>query len=293
MKLLSGYKASDYFLIKLSKKIQYLRSINIVPCLAIILNDNSYASSVYVANKLKLCRKLHIKSKLFKLGLTTSTKKILRLIHKLNNDKTINGLSVLLPLNKKIPERLIIDAIDPTKDVDCFHNYNVGKMWTAKKLTNVLKPCTPFGIMTLLNYYQISLESKNVLIINRSNIVGKPLAALLLQENASVNICHSKTKNLKSICKKADIVITAIGKAKYFDKSFFKNNAVIIDVGINRDKNNKLCGDVNIESLKNFHGYISPVPGGVGPMTIVMLINNLVNLTIQQNKFKCLKVNAY
>ena len=284
MNILSGYKARDYLLTKLSKKIQYLKSHKIVPCLAIILNNNSYASSVYVANKQKLCAKLHIKSQLFKLNSSTTTQKMLQLIHKLNTDKKINGLFVQLPINKKVSEKMVIDAIDPIKDVDCFHNYNVGKIWTAKQSTNIIKPCTPAGIIALLHYYHISLEGKNVLIINRSNIVGKPLAALLLQENATVTICHSKTKKLKNICKQADVVITAVGKPNYFDKSFFKNNAVIIDVGINRDKNNKLCGDVAIDSFKNFHGYISPVPGGVVPMTVIILINNLINLTIYQNK---------
>lgn len=286
MKILYGYAARDRLLIKISKKIQYLKSHCIIPSLAVILNNNSHASLVYIANKQKICEKLHIKFKLFKLDQSSTAQEMLKLIHKLNNDKKINGIFVQLPISKKIPERIVIDAINPIKDVDCFHNYNVGKIWTTKNEAIILSPCTPAGIIALFDYYQISLEGKNVVIVNRSNIIGKPLAALFLQKNATVTVCHSKTKGLKNICKKADIVITAIGQANYFDKSYFRNNAIIVDVGINWDKNNKPCGDVNMSSLKKFHGYISPIPGGVGPLTVAMLINNLVNLTMIQNKIK-------
>ncbi len=283
MKILSGTNARANFLKSLKKQVANLKKKHITPTLAIILNNDSYASSVYVANKQKLCKELGIKSKLFKLPSNTTNKKMLALIDKLNKDKKINGLFVQLPTSDKIDDYAVINAICPNKDVDCFHNQNVGKIWTAKFANNLIKPCTAAGVIELLKFHKIPLEGKLVAIVNRSNIVGKPLATLFLQENATPIICHSRTKNMKEICKQADIVVAAIGKPKFFDQSYFKKNAVIIDVGINRDANNKLCGDVDVQSLKNFTGWLSPVPGGVGPMTVLMLINNLVILTKKQH----------
>lgn len=283
MKILSGTNARANFLKSLKKQVANLKRKHITPTLAIILNNDSYASSVYVNNKQKLCKELGIKSKLFKLPASTSNKQMLALISKLNKDEKINGLFVQLPTSDKIDDDAVINAINPDKDVDCFHNQNVGKIWTTKEPKNLIKPCTAAGVIELLKFHRIPMEGKLVAIVNRSNIVGKPLATLFLQENATPIVCHSRTKNLKGICKQADIVIAAIGKAKFFDKSYFKNDAVIVDVGINRDANNKLCGDVNVESLKNFKGWLSPVPGGVGPMTVLMLINNLVILTKKQH----------
>lgn len=282
MKLMSGIKARQNFLKKLKKEIACLKKKNITPTLAIILNNDSYASSVYVANKQKLCKELGINSKLFKLPATTTTKKMLALIDKLNKDKKINGLFVQLPTSPLIDDDAVINAISPLKDVDCFHNENVGKIWTAKDASNLIKPCTAAGIIELLKFHRIPMEGKSVAIVNRSNIVGKPLATLFLQENATPTILHSRSKNTKEICKQSDIVVVAVGKANYFDQSYFKKDAVIVDVGINRDINNKLCGDVCLKSLKNFKGWLSPVPGGVGPMTVLMLINNLVILTKKQ-----------
>ncbi|XQP55961.1 MAG: bifunctional 5,10-methylenetetrahydrofolate dehydrogenase/5,10-methenyltetrahydrofolate cyclohydrolase [Mycoplasmoidaceae bacterium] len=283
MKLLLGKEAREHFLSGLRKDIAALKRKHITPTLAIILNNDSYASSVYVANKEKLCKDLGIKSKLFKLPASTTNKQMLSLINKLNKDKNINGLFVQLPTSDKINDDEVINAICPLKDVDCFHNYNVGKIWTASDASNLIKPCTAAGVIELLKYYNIPLQGKNVAIVNRSNIVGKPLATLFLQENATPTICHSRTRNTKEICKKADIVVAAVGKANFFDNSYFKKDAVIVDVGINRGADNKVCGDVNIKSLKNFTGAISPVPGGVGPMTVLMLINNLVILTKKQH----------
>ncbi|MBQ0045615.1 MAG: bifunctional methylenetetrahydrofolate dehydrogenase/methenyltetrahydrofolate cyclohydrolase [Mycoplasma sp.] len=283
MKLLSGINARANFLKSLKRQVANLKKRNITPTLAIILNNDSYASSVYVANKQKLCKELGIKSKLFKLPASTTNKQMLALISRLNKDKKINGLFVQLPTSDKIDDDAVINAICPDKDVDCFHNQNVGKIWTASDASNLIKPCTAAGVIELLKFHRIPMEGKLVAIVNRSNIVGKPLATLFLQENATPVILHSRSKNTKEICKQADIVITAVGRAKFFDQSYFKKDAVIVDVGINRDANNKLCGDVNVESLKNFIGWLSPVPGGVGPMTVLMLINNLVILTKKQH----------
>lgn len=282
MKLMSGIKVRDNLIKSLKRQVANLKKKHITPTLAIILNNDSYASSVYVANKQKLCKELGIKSKLFKLAESTTTKQMLALISKLNKDKKINGLFVQLPTSDLIDDNEVINAISPSKDVDCFHNENVGKIWTTKTPRDLIKPCTAAGVIDLLKFHRIPMDGKSVAIVNRSNIVGKPLATLFLQENATPTICHSHTKNLKEICRKSDIVIAAIGKANFFDKSYFKKDAVVVDVGINRDANNKLCGDVNIKSLKDFKGWLSPVPGGVGPMTVVMLINNLIILTKQQ-----------
>lgn len=283
MKILSGLEVRDAFSKKIKKEVSSLKT---KPTLAIILNNDSYASDVYVRNKIKLCDKLGIKTKLFKLPASTTTKQMLALIDKLNKDKKINGLFVQLPTGDKINDDEVINAISPLKDVDCFHNYNVGKIWTAYKIDQYIKPCTAAGVIELLKHHKVPMYGKNVVIVNRSNIVGKPLATLFLHENATVTICHRYTPNVKDYTKKADIVVVAIGVANHFDKSYFKNNAVIVDVGINRDKDNKICGDLNVKSLKGFKGAITPVPGGVGPMTVTMLINNLIILTKQQLKSK-------
>lgn len=286
MKILSGIKARENFIKGLKKEVALLKKAKITPTLAIILNNDSYASSVYVRNKSKLCADLGIKTKLFKLPAKTTNKQMLNLIDKLNKDKKINGLFVQLPTSNLIDDNAVINAISPLKDVDCFNNFNVGKTWTVSKNSrDLIKPCTAAGVIEILKYYKIKMDGKNVVIINRSNIVGKPLLTLFLLENATVTCCHSHTKNLKEITKKADIVVCAVGKAKQFDKSYFRNDAVIIDVGINRDpKTNKVCGDVKAESLKGFKGALTPVPGGVGPMTVLMLINNLVTLTRLQRR---------
>jgi len=286
MKILSGIEARENYLANLKKQIDSLKEKGITPTLAIILNNDSYASGVYVKNKMKLCSDLGINAKLFKLPESTTNEEMLALINKLNHDKEINGLFVQLPVSKNINADEMIQAIDPNKDVDCFNNVNVGKIWTASSSDGLIKPCTPYGVIELLKYHNIDLSGKNVVIVNRSNIVGKPLAALMLQQNATVTICHSKTKDMKSFTKNADVVICAVGKPCFFDYTYFKKDAILIDVGINRDANNKLCGDINISTFKDFDGAISPVPGGVGPMTVLMLINNLVIVTKKQNGVK-------
>jgi len=286
MKFLFGKEARENYLVNLKKQIALLKEKGITPSLAIILNNNSYASGVYVKNKIKLCSDLGVSARLFKLPESTTNKEMLDLINKLNNDKHINGLFVQLPVSKNIDADQMIQAIDPSKDVDCFNNINVGKIWTSSSSDDLIKPCTPYGVIELLKYYNIDLNGKNVVIINRSNIVGKPLAALMLQQHATVTICHSRTKDLKAFTKNADIVVCAIGKPYFFDYTYFKKDAILIDVGINRDTKNLLCGDIDISTFKDFDGAISPVPGGVGPMTVLMLINNLVIVTKKQNGVK-------
>jgi len=286
MKLLSGKEARENYLAHLKKQIATLKEKGITPTIAIILNNESYASGVYVRNKMQLCSDLGINAKLFKLPESTTNDEMLALINKLNNDKEINGLFVQLPVSKNINADEMIQAINPEKDVDCFNNVNVGKIWTASHSDDLIKPCTPYGVIELLKYHKIDLTGKHVVIVNRSNIVGKPLAALMLQQNATVSICHSRTKDIKAFTKNADVVVCAVGKANFFDSTYFKKDAILIDVGINRDANNKLCGDIDISTFKDFDGAISPVPGGVGPMTVLMLINNLVIVTKKQNGVK-------
>ncbi|MDR3249975.1 MAG: bifunctional methylenetetrahydrofolate dehydrogenase/methenyltetrahydrofolate cyclohydrolase, partial [Mycoplasmataceae bacterium] len=257
-----------------------------IPSIVIIQIGNNQASNVYVRNKLKLCEKLAVNGKLKHLEENIAEIELIKLIKNLNDDKNVNGILVQLPLPGHIDENKIIETINPIKDVDCFHLENVGKIWTAKKRFKGILPCTPDGIIEILKRSHIEMEGKNVVILGRSNIVGKPLAALFLLENATVTICHSKTNNLINICSRADVLVAAIGKAKFITKAYTNNHQIIVDVGMNRDENNKLCGDVDFENVKDCVYAISPVPGGVGPMTIVMLIKNLISATKLQNDKK-------
>lgn len=239
--------------------------------LAVILVGEDPASQVYVRNKKAGCEYVGIRSESYELPEDTSEEEILSLIDRLNADDKINGILVQLPLPKHIDEDKVLLRIDPKKDVDGFHPVNVGNLSIG---TPGFISCTPNGIIQLLKKSGINAEGKHCVIIGRSNIVGKPMANLMLRENATVTICHSKTVNLKEICKTADILIVAIGRAKMVDASYVKPGAVVIDVGMDRDENGKLCGDVDFESVKDVAGYITPVPGGVGPMTIAMLLYN-------------------
>lgn len=245
------------------------------PHLVIVQTGNNYASNVYIKNKMKLADELKINVSHIQLE-NPSENGIMKLIEKLNNDNNVHGILIQLPLNDGINEKKVINAISPFKDVDCFHPYNVGKMWIDCKEKDILIPCTPHGIIKMLEYYNVNLESKNAVIIGRSNIVSKPLASLLISKNCTVQICHSKTKNLKELTNQADIVISAIGKANFIDKSFVKDKAIIIDVGINRLDNGKICGDVNYLECIEKAQLITPVPFGVGPMTLIMLFYNLL-----------------
>lgn len=241
--------------------------------LAVILVGEDPASQVYVNNKKKACEYCGINSESFELPETTSEGELLSLIDKLNKDVDVDGILVQLPLPKEIDEDKVIMAIDPAKDVDGFHISNVGSLCVGRK---GLVSCTPAGIIELLKRYNITIEGKECVVIGRSNIVGKPMALLLLRENGTVTVCHSRTKNLKDVTKRADILVVAIGKPKFIDASFVKDGAVVIDVGIHRNEEGKLCGDVDFDSVKDKTSAITPVPGGVGPMTIAMLMNNCV-----------------
>lgn len=241
--------------------------------LAVILVGEDPASQVYVNNKKKACEYCGINSESFESPETTSEGELLSLIDKLNKDADVDGILVQLPLPKEIDEDKVIMAIDPAKDVDGFHISNVGSLCVGRK---GLVSCTPAGIIELLKRYNITIEGKECVVIGRSNIVGKPMALLLLRENGTVTVCHSRTKDLKDVTKRADILVVAIGKPKFIDASFVKDGAVVIDVGIHRNEEGKLCGDVDFDSVKDKTSAITPVPGGVGPMTIAMLMNNCV-----------------
>ena len=242
-------------------------------CLAVIQVGNDPASSVYVGNKKKACAYVGIESLAYELPEETTEEELLTIIDKLNKDANVHGILCQLPLPKHINEDHVIKAISPKKDVDGFHPQNVGALVIGEK---GFVSCISAGIIQLLKRSNIEMDGKHCVVVGRSNIVGKPMSLLMLRENATVTICHSHTKNLKEICKEADILIVAIGKPQFIDKEYVKDGAVVIDVGIHRDENNKLCGDVKYDEVEPVASYITPVPGGVGPMTIAMLMHNCV-----------------
>lgn len=248
-------------------------------CLAVIQVGNDPASSVYVNNKKKACAYIGIESLSYELPEETTEEELLKLIEELNGRKDVNGILVQLPVPKHIDENAIIRAIDPKKDVDGFHPQSVGALCIGQP---GFVSCTPAGIIELLKRSHVDICGKNCVVIGRSNIVGKPMALLMLRENATVTVAHSKTQDLKEICKKADILIVAIGRPQFIDASYVKEGAVVIDVGIHRNENNKLCGDVDFESVSPVASAITPVPGGVGPMTIAMLMKNCVDSVLLQ-----------
>lgn len=271
--LIDGKKVSQTVKDELKVKVSKLKKNRREITLVVILVGSDPASQVYVKNKQIACDYVGIKSKTYNLPETTSQKELLELVKELNQDKKVNGILVQLPLPNHIDEDLVIKTISPLKDVDGFHPENVGKLSIGQA---GFVSCTPAGIIELLKYYDIEIEGKNCVVIGRSNIVGKPMAMLLLRENGTVTICHSKTKDIKSITKQADILIAAIGKAKFITKDYIKEDAVVIDVGMNKDEDGKLCGDVDFDDVKDHIKAITPVPGGVGPMTIAMLLDNCV-----------------
>lgn len=265
----------------LKKEVENLKLKGINPGLAVVLVGEDSASKIYVKNKKKCCDELGIFSEEFYFPEDTSEKEILNLIEKLNKDKKINGILVQLPLPSHINQKNITESILPEKDVDAFHSSTIGNLLTNHA---ELLPCTPAGIIEIFHRENISLTGKHCVIIGRSNIVGKPLAFMLINEDATVTVCHSKTKKLSEICKNADIIICAVGKAKFLKRNMIKEGAVIIDVGINRYENGKICGDVDFDDVKNIASAITPVPGGVGPLTIAMLMKNTITATKIQNK---------
>ena len=247
--------------------------------LAVVIVGNDPASRVYVNNKKKACEAVGFQSYEYALDENTTQEQLLDLVNVLNRDDRVNGILVQLPLPKHIDEKAVINAISPDKDVDAFHPINVGKIMIGEYS---FLPCTPAGVMRLIESTCTDITGKQCVVIGRSNIVGKPQAMLLLQKNGTVTICHSKTKNLKEICLGADILVVAIGRANFVTGDMIKEGAVVIDVGMNRLENGKLCGDVEFESAEKKASFITPVPGGVGPMTIAMLMKNTLTAAKQQ-----------
>lgn len=270
MILLNGKIVSDYIKEKLKEKIYYMNEIT----LAVIQVGDNPASSVYVNNKRKMCEYVGIEFKHYKLDENITQCDLLKLIQNLNNNNNITGILVQLPLPKHLNEEDICSSIVPEKDVDGFHEINMGRLTLGKYS---LVPCTPKGVIKLLKYYDVEIAGKECVVVGRSNIVGKPMALLMLQEDATVTVCHSKTQNLKEVCKRADILICAIGKPKFFNKDYIKEGAVVVDVGIHRQENGELCGDVDFDDVKDIVSAITPVPKGVGAMTILMLIVNCID----------------
>ena len=272
--IIDGKRISQEIKDELKEKVAALKEEGKECCLAVVQVGNDPASSVYVRNKKRACEYIGMKSLSFELPEDTTEESLLELIDRLNADVSVHGILVQLPLPKQIDEDKIIKAISPKKDVDGFHPENVGNLVTGGQ---GFVSCTPAGIIELLKRSNIEIEGKNCVVIGRSNIVGKPMALLMLRENATVTIAHSRTKNLKELTKTADILIVAIGKPEYITADYVKNGAVVIDVGIHRDENNKLCGDVKFDEVEPHCAAITPVPGGVGPMTIAMLMYNCVH----------------
>lgn len=271
--LIDGKQISQELKDELKEQATLLKAQGTTVSLAVIQVGSDPASSVYVRNKKKACAYIGIESLSYELAEETTEKELLDLIEKLNQDDAVNGILVQLPLPKQINEEKVIQAISPQKDVDGFHVQNVGALCVG---SNGHISCTPLGIIELLKRSGIDITGKHCVVLGRSNIVGKPMSLLLLRENGTVTICHSKTQNLKEITRQADILIVAIGKPKFVDDSFIKDGAVIIDVGIHRNEENKLCGDVDFEKVAPHTSAITPVPGGVGPMTIAMLMHNCI-----------------
>lgn len=265
---------------EIAVEVAELKKKGIEPALAVVIVGEDPASKVYVSNKKKACEKAGIISIEYALPETTTQEELLALIDTLNNDPKVNGILVQMPLPKGLDEREVINAISPQKDVDAFHPENVGRIMIGEYS---FLPCTPAGIVILLERYNVDISGKHCVIIGRSNIVGKPMSMLMLQKNATVTVCHSKTADLKGICKQADIIIAAVGRPKFVAEDMIKDGAVIIDVGINRDENNKLCGDVDFDAVKDKVSLITPVPGGVGPMTVTVLLKNTLKAAILQN----------
>lgn len=252
----------------------------ITPGLAVVIVGDDPASRVYVNNKKKACELVGFKSEEYALGADTTQEELLELVKTLNEKPDINGILVQLPLPKHLDDKAVIEAINPLKDVDAFHAVNVGKIMLGEY---DFLPCTPAGVMEMLHAYDIPVCGKNCVVIGRSNIVGKPMAMLLLHENATVTICHSRTQNLSEICAGADILVAAVGRPKFVTPDMVKDGAVVIDVGMDRDENGKLCGDVDFDAVKDKCSYITPVPGGVGPMTIATLMKNTLKAALVQN----------
>ena len=278
--IIDGKKISAAIRAEIAEEVKEMKAQGINPGLAVIIVGENPASQVYVRNKGKACEEVGIYSEIIEMPEETTEAALLAKIDELNARKEISGILVQLPLPKHINEASVIAAISPDKDVDAFSEVNVGKIMIGN---HRFLPCTPAGVMELITRSGIEIAGKNAVVIGRSNIVGKPQAMLLLHANATVTICHSRTKNLAEICRTADILVVAIGKADFVTADMVKPGAVVIDVGMNRKANGKLTGDVDYASVSEVAGYITPVPGGVGPMTITMLLKNTLTAAREQN----------
>lgn len=277
--IIDGKELAKHIREELKEEVKELKNAEIYPKLAVIMVGDDPASKVYVRNKSRACEDVGIEYEEYLLPAKTTREELLELIEKLNNDERVHGILVQSPLPEGLDANEAFRTILPKKDVDGFHPVNVGKLSLNQ---DCFVSCTPYGIIKMLEAYNVPIEGANAVIIGRSNIVGKPLAQCLLNKNATVTICHSKTKNLKEITKKADILIAAIGKSKFVTEDMVKENATVIDVGINRNEEGKLVGDTDFENIKEKVSFITPVPGGVGPMTIAMLMYNVVKAAKQQ-----------
>lgn len=278
--LISGKEVSAKVKAQIHEETLAVKEKGVTPGLAVVIVGNDPASRVYVNSKKKACAEVGFESYEYALPEETTQEELLGLVEKLNKDSKVNGILVQLPLPKQIDENAVINAINPEKDVDAFHPFNVGKIMIGDF---AYLPCTPAGVMELIDSTGVEISGKSCVVIGRSNIVGKPMAMLLLHRSGTVTICHSKTKNLAEICRGADILVAAVGKAKFVTADMVKDGAVIIDVGMNRLENGKLCGDVDFENVEKKASYITPVPGGVGPMTIAMLMRNTLTAAKMQN----------
>ncbi len=277
--IICGKTVSAAKRLDIKNRVEELKNKGITTGLAVIIVGNNSASRVYVNNKKKACEEVGIESFEFALPEETTQAELLELIDKLNNDSKVDGILCQLPLPSHIDEQAVINSIDPKKDVDAFHPENVGHIMIGDY---TFLPCTPAGIMEMLKFYNIDVKGKKCVVIGRSNIVGKPMAMLLLKENGTVEICHSRTEKLKEETLTADILVAAVGKAYFVTEDMVKEGAVVIDVGMNRNDEGKLCGDVDFDKVKEKASFITPVPGGVGPMTITMLLENTVRAASQK-----------
>lgn len=279
-KLIDGKEVSNHVKTKVREEVDALKENGIEPALAVIIVGNDPASRVYVNNKKKACEFTGMRSVEYAMPEETTEEELLSVIDELNADDSINGILCQLPVPKHISEKAVIERISAKKDVDVFSAENVGKMWQGDY---DMASCTPMGVIELLDYYGIDVCGKNCVIIGRSNIVGKPMASLLLERSATVTICHSRTKNLSEITSKADLIVAAVGRAKFVTADMVKEGAIVVDVGINRNEDGKLCGDVDFENVKDKCEFITPVPGGCGPMTIAVLMKNTLLACKKQN----------
>ena len=281
MQIIDGKKVAADTKARVKERTEELKNTyHITPGLAVVIVGDDPASRVYVNNKKKACEAVGFVSEEYALPAETTQEELLALVETLNNKPDISGILVQLPLPKHLDDKAVIAAINPQKDVDAFHAVNAGKIMLGEY---DFLPCTPAGVMEMLHSYQIPVEGKECVVIGRSNIVGKPMGMLLLHENGTVTICHSRTKNLAEVCRRADILVAAVGIPKFVKADMVKEGAVVIDVGMDRDENGKLCGDVDFENVKEKCSFITPVPGGVGPMTIATLMKNTLKACKLQN----------